>query len=123
LKNFGLIIGTIFIIISILLYWKDNQLFPITLFLGSILLISAVIYPLLLKYVYWAWISLGNILSWFITRIILSLLYYFVFTSIGLMGRIINKNFLDLKLNKSNKTYWNERIIKNKNKQSYEKQY
>lgn len=123
MKNFGLIIGTIFIIISILLYWKDNQLFPITLFLGSILLISAVIYPLLLKYVYWAWISLGNILSWFITRIILSLLYYFVFTSIGLMGRIINKNFLDLKLNKSNKTYWNERIIKNKNKQSYEKQY
>ena len=57
------------------------------------------------------------------TRLILSLLFYIIFTSIGLTLRIFGKQFLELKWDKSNETYWNFRNNDHLKKESYEKQF
>ena len=65
---------------------------------------------------------LANILSWVMSRVILSILYYIVITPIGLIARIFRKQFIELKWDKSKDSYWNylPGAVGNK---SYEKQF
>ena len=94
LRNFGIIIGIILLIISGFLFWKENDLFQIFLAIGITLLFTTIAIPKVLKPVYWILMIFAIILGWFMTRVILSLLYYFVFTSIWLTLRLFGKQFL-----------------------------
>ena len=55
--------------------------------------------------------SFAIILGWFMTRFILSLLFYLIVTPIGLITRVLGKDFLELKKEASNGSYWNQREI------------
>ena len=57
------------------------------------------------------------------TRLILSLLFYVVFTSIGLTLRLFGKQFLELRWDKSKESYWNSRTNENLQNKNYEKQF
>ena len=65
----------------------------------------------------------GIILGWFMTRVILSLLFYLVFTPIGLILRFFGKQFLELSWDNSKESYWNFRVNEDIKKGSYEKQF
>ena len=109
LRNFGIIVGIILLIISGFLFWKEKESFQIFLTIGIILFLTAIALPSVLKPVYWIWMIFAIILGWFMTRLILSLLFYVVFTSIGLTLRFFGKQFLELRWDKSKESYWNFR--------------
>ena len=110
LKQFGFLIGSVLICISLYLLYESNHHLRFYLFaVGIGLLIVAYIVPTILKPFYIPWMVLANILGWFMSRLILSLLFFFIFTPIGLVGRIIGYSFIELKWNKDKKTYWNYR--------------
>ena len=123
LRNFGIIIGIILLIISGFLFWKEKESFQIFLAIGITFLLTAVAIPVVLKPVYWVWMIFAIILGWFMTRVILSLLFYVVFPSIGLTARLFGKQFLDLRWEKSKDSYWNFRTNEPLQKQNYEKQF
>ena len=123
IRKFGITIGIIFMIIAGFLFWKEKESFQIFLAIGIILLLSAVAIPVILKPVYWIWMIFGIILGWFMTRLILSLLFYIIFTSIGLTLRFFGKKFLELRWDKSKDSYWNFRTNENQQKENYEKQF
>ena len=66
--------------------------------------------------------SFAIILGWFMTRFILSLLFYLIVTPIGIITRSWEKIFLELK-EASNDSYWNQRDSNFEKNQSYEKQF
>jgi len=77
----------------------------------------------LLKLLYALWMKFALVLSWINTRLILILLFYLVFTPLGLILKFLRKDLLDRKINKAEKSYWR---VKEKNKlglASYEKQF
>ena len=121
LRNFGIIIGIILLIISGFFFWKEKELFQIFLTVGITFLLTAVAIPVILKPVYWMWMIFGIILGWIMTRVILSLLFYVVLTSIGLTLRLFGKQFLELRWDKSKESYWNRRTNEHLKKGSYEK--
>ena len=123
LQKFGIIIGIILLIISGFLFWKEKESFQIFLAIGIILFLTAVALPSVLKPVYWIWMIFAIILGWFMTRVILSLLFYVVFTSIGLTLRFFGKKFLELRWDKSKESYWNYKIKKKYKKSDYERQF
>lgn len=123
LRNFGFIIGIVLLIISGFLFWKEKDLFQIFLAIGITLFLIAIAIPRVLKPVYWIWMIFAIILGWFMTRLILSLLFYVVFTSIGLTLRFFGKQFLELRWDKSKESYWNYRTNENIQKENYEKQF
>ena len=47
------------------------------------------------------------------TRIILSILFYVILTPIGLISRLFGKQFVELRWDKSNDSYWNFRSNEN----------
>ena len=62
-------------------------------------------------------------MGWFMTRVILSLLFYLVVTPIGLIARLSGNQFLDVKMDDSQTSYWNYRKTKKDEKEDYEKQF
>ena len=123
LRNFGFFIGIVLLIISGFLFWKEKESFQIFLAIGITLFLTAIATPYILKPVYWIWMIFATILGWFMTRLILSLLFYVVFTSIGLTLRLFGKQFLELRWDKSKESYWNFRTSELLQKEDYEKQF
>ena len=123
LRNFGITVGIILLVISGFLFWKEKESFQIFLAIGIILFLTAIALPSVLKPVYWIWMIFAIILGWFMTRVILSLLFYVVFTSIGLTLRFFGKQFLELRWDKSKESYWNFRINEHQQNENYEKQF
>ena len=123
LRNFGFIIGNVLLIISGLLFWKENGSFQIFLIVGITFLLTAVSIPVVLKPVYWIWMIFAVILGWFMTRLILILLFFVIFASIGLTLRFFRKQFLELRWDKSKESYWNFRTNEHLQHKNYEKQF
>ncbi len=123
LRIFGFIIETILLIISGYLFWKEKEAFQMLLAIGITLFLTAIAIPRVLKPVYCIWMIFAIILGWFMTRLILSLLFYIIFTSIGLTLRLFGKQFLELRWDKSKESYWNLRANEHLKKESYEKQF
>jgi len=123
LRSFGFIIGTILLIITGFLFWREKESFQIFLVIGITLFLIAIAIPAVLKPVYWVWMIFAIILGWFMTRLILSLLFYVVFTTIGLTLRLLGKQFLELRWDKSKESYWNFRTNEHLKNKNYEKQF
>ena len=122
-RNFGLIIGALLIAIVMLLFWKEKQSYDILMIVGVVLCVTSLILPVIFKPFYIAWMTFAVILGWIMTRVILSLVFYGIITPIGLFSRLIGKEFLNLKLNKTENTYWNHRRKHSLKKANYEKQF
>ena len=122
-RKFGLTIGILFIALSGLLFWFEKQSYPYFLLAGIILVFLGLITPNILLPAEKIWMLLAVILNRFMTRLILGFLFYLVLTPTNLISRLLGKRFLDLKIDKSGKSYWNYRDTKLVKKSQYEKQF
>ena len=122
-RNFGITVGMILIMISGFLFWKEKESFQLFLTIGFILCGLGIVFPILLKPVYWIWMIFATILGWFMTRLILSMLFYGVISPIGIILRLFKKQFIELKWDRKNVTYWNRISGEVFEKEKYEKQY
>ena len=123
LRKFGITIGIILLVIAGFLFYKEKGSFQILLTFGITSCILGIAIPFILKPIYWVWMIFATILGWIMTRVILSLLYYIIFTPIGLTLRFFGKQFLELRWDKSKESYWNFRTNEHLKKENYEKQF
>jgi hypothetical protein len=89
-RSFGFVVGGIFMLMSLwptLLRGEDPRLWA--LILAGLLLIPASLLPGSLKPAYHGWMAVGQVLGWINTRIILGLIFYGLFTPIGVIRRFI----------------------------------
>ena len=122
LKNFGYTIGFILLIISVFLFVRERDSSIYFFSLGLIFIGSGIIIPTVLKPAYKIWMSFAVIIGWIMTRIILSVLFYLIISTIGIFARLFGKDFLNLK-SKNNESYWNIRNKEYELNQDYEKQF
>lgn len=94
-------------------------------FFGSSLvaLLVSIFIPCALKYIYKVMMFIAQIIGWVNTRILLGILFYFCFAPIGIFLRIIRKDLLDRKFDKSCSTYWKRHEITDQKLSRYEKQF
>ena len=123
IRKFGITIGIILMIIAGFLFWKEKESYQIFLTVGIILFAFGIVIPFILKPIYWVWMIFATILGWIMTRVILSLLFYTIFTPIGLILRFFRKQFLELRWDKSKESYWNFRNNEHRQNENYEKQF
>ena len=122
-RKFGITIGIILLMIAVFLFWKEKESSQIFLTVGIVLFAFGIAIPVVLKPIYWIWMIFATILGWIMTRVILSLLFYIIFTPIGLISRLFGKQFIELKWDKTNSTYWFYRSRDVFEKEKYEKQF
>ena len=124
LRKFGVVVGLIFIGIAGFLFLREQPSSQLILTIGSALLLLGLAIPIILKPVFWLWMCISLALGWLMTRVILSILFYIVFTAISLISRLFSKRFLDLAPDHSKNSYWNCRSSNSSlDRDSYEKQF
>jgi len=105
-RGFGLIFGCLGIIVTIFLFYYHRLYWPWSFSGALFFLISAYWgYPIL-RPIYIGWMLFAYLMAWMNTRILLSLFFYLVITPTGLALKLIGKDLLDQKSNRSTQTYW-----------------
>jgi hypothetical protein len=122
-KKFGITMAIGLVITGFFLLWRRNNYYDYSFFLAAIFLVTGLIIPTALKPVYKVWMSLAVVMSFIITRVIITIAFYLIVTPIGLMASIIGKKFLDMKIDKSAKSYWIVKENVKKEKTDYERQF
>ena len=106
-RNFGILLSTVFLIIWVYnLYYEINYYTLIFLFLISVFV--TIFKPNFFILFNFIWMGLGLVLALMFSNLLLILFYYFVFTPIAFLNRIIKKNFFNLAF-KQRKSYWVKR--------------
>ena len=107
LRKFGFTTGAVVVVLfGLLLPWLFNHGYPYwPWILAGILWVWALIAPATLKPVYKGWMKVGHVLGWINTRIILGLTFFTVFFVAGLILKILGKDPMSRKIDKSVESY------------------
>ncbi len=106
LKKFAVTMAVVLGIFSALAWWKSSVAFPYLLAVALAFLAVGFIAPSALKHVYKGWMTIAIVMGFFMTKVILSLLFYSTFTIIGLIQRLSGKDLLDKELEENAESYW-----------------
>ena len=123
LRNFGLIMGVFFGLLGGLLWWKGKDTYSLFLILSVVFSFFGLALPNLLRPFQKAWMALAVVLGFLMTRVILSVIFYLVFASIGLILRLLGRQLLLLTKDSSKQSYWVRREQKSFDRQNYERQF
>ena len=122
LKSFGLTVGIVLIALGALFFWKDKSYYLYVGGIGAALVLLGLTAPLILLPVQKAWMCLALLMGWVMTRVILTLLFLLAIIPIGIITKMMGKDFLDRKIDPSKDTYWIPRGPK-RARESYENQF
>tara|TARA_B100002052_G_scaffold168239_1_gene153162 strand:- start:260 stop:673 length:414 start_codon:yes stop_codon:yes gene_type:complete len=123
IRDFGVTIGIILLIVTGFLFYKEKDSFQLSFFIAGSFISLGFLIPIILKPIYLVWMIFAVILGWFMTRLILSLLFFLVITPIGIVLKIMGKDLLELKKQVVQGSYWNMRDPNKEQDQNYEKQF
>lgn len=109
LRNFGLTVGIALGLLGAVLWWFNKGAYPYFIGGGLLLIVTGLSIPVILKPLQKVWMTFAVVMGWIMARVILTLLFYLVFTVIGLAARMFGKDFLSLKRRGNEASYWNKR--------------
>jgi hypothetical protein len=93
LRQFGLIVGGVFSVIGLWpMVFRDDSPRLWAIIIGSLLIVLGAVVPRSLKQIHFVWMKVGHVLGWINTRIILGVIYYALFTPMGLIMRLMGKD-------------------------------
>jgi len=123
LRKFGITMGGVLFLIGIFLVVKGKASYPYVMALVLALTLLGSLIPHLLKPFYFFWMGLATVMGFVMTRVILVLLYYLVFTPMALFMKMRGKDLLSRKYDGMCESYWVRKDNKAFNKERYTKQY
>ena len=123
LRKFGFLVGGVFAAISLYFLWRGRDVWEWLFGVGAVLIFGGGAYPALLKPFQKAWMTLGIILGWIMTHLILALLFYCIVTPLGILARLFSKKIFDKRFRTRAASYWNYREAQEFNKENLEKQF
>jgi len=123
LRKFGMTMAIVFSIITILILIRHRHSILPTAIISVIFFVSALVMPNSLKTIYIIWMKLAFFLSWINTRLILFIIFYLVFTPMGLVIRLFGIDLLDRKIEKKRQSYWKKREKIPFSQLNYERQF
>ena len=104
--KFALFFALIFLIIGLWPIINNNNIILWPIFISLLLVALIFISPKLLKHLNNLWIKFGDILGKFFYPIIMMIIFFMLIYHFSLIARLFKKDFLNLKINRNNKTFW-----------------
>jgi len=123
-REFGLIVGGVFLLLS--LWWLYRGKFPVvspvTLSVGAALILFGLVIPKALVWPNRAWMALAEALSFVMTRIILAFVFFAIVTPIGVVKRLFGWDPLHRRAGASD-SYWRPYSDRQRDPRHYEKMF
>ena len=106
LRSFGLIVGGVFVLIGLWPVVRHGTALRLwSVIIASMLIVPALLWPQSLTQVYRLWMLGGLILGWINTRVMLGLVFYSLFTPVGVVRRLLGKDPMRLRVQPEADTY------------------
>ena len=106
LRQFGLTVGIVLILFGAFLWWRGRDIYPFLIGIGAALVILGLTVPSILLPLQKPWMALAVVLGWVMTRVILTLLFFLVFTPLGLLARLFGRDAMKRELDGEATSYW-----------------
>jgi hypothetical protein len=123
LRRFGIGLGVGFAILGMILSlrgWPHGaSLFGVS----GLFLVIGILLPRVLTWLYPPWMAMTRAMGWLSTTLILSLIFYLVFTPIALVLRALGRDFLARRWDRDAPSYWVRREAGRPPASSYERQF
>ncbi|RPI03857.1 MAG: hypothetical protein EHM72_00230 [Calditrichaeota bacterium] len=125
LRSFAWVMATALFLLAAGIYFFGDVRERAFWFIGASLffLIFGVLFPTFLKPIYKVWMFLALTLGWLMSRVLLTVVFFLLFTPIALIFKVISKDPLNRKIEKYSSSYWINRTDFPKDNSSYEKLY
>ena len=123
LREFAFILCCALGILGGLVFWRKGEVGLLLWGIGFVILMVGLIRPRLLGPIHKGWMKLAFLMGFFMTHLILALMYYLVFTPMALIMKTLGKDPLRLKHDRNVKSYWIKRPRTEFLKESYEKMF
>ncbi len=108
-RNFAVGLSIILSVIAVIQWYTDSNVYQYFALIAIIILFCGLTVPIIIKPLFIGFSYLGLVLGWVMTRIILIILFYLIFTLIGLVMRLFGKKLLDTTFDRKQKSYWKDR--------------
>ena len=118
-RSFGIVFFIVFSLIAVYPLINNGELRIWSLILSLVFLILGLLNSKILYPLNKIWFKFGLLLGRIVSPLVMVIIFFLVVTPIGLLMRILNKDLLNLKFNKS-KSYW---IKKNEQKSNMKNQF
>ena len=107
LRVFGVGTGIILSVIwALRLYVFHHGNVWLLLVIAGYFLLTGLFFHALLKPIYKGWTWIAHKIGWFNTRLLLGILFYTIFTPIGILMRLLGKDSMKRKLEPNRESYW-----------------
>jgi hypothetical protein len=122
-RRFGLTVGAAFAVLGSISWWRGHQIPPLVLWtMAGLLIVPGLLLPSILAPVQRGWMRFAMVLGNFNTRLILTLLFYVVFTPVGMIMRLF-RDPLNRSLRSEGGSNWIRRPQEATDPASYERQF
>lgn len=123
LRRFGIGLGAGFAILGVILSLRGWPHAAFLFGVSGLFLVLGILLPRALAWLYPPWMAMTRAMGWFSTTIILSLIFYLVFTPIALVLRALGRDFLARRWDRDAPSYWVRREAERRPASSYERQF
>ena len=123
LRNFGLTVGIAFGVLAALLFWRGRSHYVYLAWLSGAFILLGLLVPGVLRPVRKVWMTVAAGMGWVMTRVILAVMFFAVFTPIRFFAGLAGKRFLHLGFKESTASYWVHRDPAASEPEALEKQF
>ena len=109
-RNFGLVFAAVFVIISLYPLWFGKNIHLWACIIAFIFFFFAIFLPKALIVPNKLWFKFGMLLGAIVSPIIMGIIFFLTVIPTGIIIRLLGKDLLHQKLNKSKKSYWIQKI-------------
>ncbi len=125
LRKFGIVMAIAITLISLIGVWRQHwtMVYIFWGIAGIVFLLPGLIAPAALRPIHKGWMRFAKLLGWINARIILSILFYCIFTPISLFQKLTRRDALDRNFSKDAQSYWIDRSKEEYNPKHFERQF
>jgi len=124
LRKFSVIMTIFLALFGGLFLWRGRSFYWCFFVLSLLFAGCGLVRPVVLGPVYKAWMKTSHIIGWFMSRLILLVLFYVVMIPTALLLRLFGKHFLDTGFTKNSvESYWIPKEAGESQERDYERQF
>lgn len=123
LRQFGIGMTLFLALIGGLVIWRGHRTLAIDLWIVGVIVffLPALLFPTGLKPIYRIWMKIALVISVVTSRVILSVLYYTVFTLVSIIQKILRRDVLEREFPGGKESYWIDRSKDEYNPKHFER--
>ncbi len=127
LRKFGVVVGGVFLGIAAFLAWRNDWALStvgiVLVAVGAPLVVLGLVAPGILRRVHRLWMTFAFVLGFVMTKVILTLVYFLVFTPVALVLRLLGKQLLDPGPDAAMASYWKQRPVPDSPRERLERSF